>query len=519
MDKTKKLTTVFVVALFSSLLAGLQSVRLAEANFLPPIEHHLGVYIKSDGSVSPASSPIQRAGNVYTLTGAVTIGIGIERSNVVVNGNGYALQGNGSGTAFHLKSVENVTIQNVNVQGFSRGFYLNDCRWCTITRNEISSCGTGIWVTQESCYNKILENTMESTGISNSFADHNLIAENEVRGLSVTWSNNVTLENNYVASNTSTGESGDPFEGQSYGVYLDNSNHCKLYNNSIERNRYGIHFWHCENFTLSGNVLRDNDCGIQFEASSFIENRIHWIDTSNTVNGKPVYYLVNEQNVQVPSDAGWVAAISCTNITVQNVTPAPNGEGILFAYTSDSRIVDSTLAKNFNAIMLDTSSNCTIARNLLCDSGYAAIYFEETVDCTVTENVIVDNFCIFGVRHGSAGNMLFRNNFIDNGWIGAFDHDCQNLWDNGSEGNYWSSYDERASYAGVDADGDGIGDTPYIVDDYSGNEDRYPLMERVDIPAVLPEFSTWTVLVAGFFVVTVVSIAYRIGFKKGAPSR
>ena len=45
-----------------------------------------------------------------------------------------------------------------------------------------------------------------------------------------------------------------------------------------------------------------------------------------------------------------------------------------------------------------------------------------------------------------------------------------NIWDNGypSGGNYWSDY------AGVDADGDGIGDTPYIIDD--NNIDHYPLM-------------------------------------------
>jgi len=46
-----------------------------------------------------------------------------------------------------------------------------------------------------------------------------------------------------------------------------------------------------------------------------------------------------------------------------------------------------------------------------------------------------------------------------------------NIWDDGypSGGNYWSDY------AGVDADGDGIGDTPYIIDD--NNIDHYPLMD------------------------------------------
>jgi hypothetical protein len=42
------------------------------------------------------------------------------------------------------------------------------------------------------------------------------------------------------------------------------------------------------------------------------------------------------------------------------------------------------------------------------------------------------------------------------------------IWNNSCEGNYWSDYN------GTDLDGDGIGDTPYIIN--SNNQDNYPLM-------------------------------------------
>ena len=54
-----------------------------------------------------------------------------------------------------------------------------------------------------------------------------------------------------------------------------------------------------------------------------------------------------------------------------------------------------------------------------------------------------------------------------------------NTWDDcyPSGGNYWSDYSGVDAYSGVyqnETGRDGIGDTPYVIDEY--NIDRYPLM-------------------------------------------
>jgi hypothetical protein len=76
---------------------------------------------------------------------------------------------------------------------------------------------------------------------------------------------------------------------------------------------------------------------------------------------------------------------------------------------------------------------------------------------------------------------VYHNNFKDN-TLQAQDYGLCDLWDDGypSGGNYWSDY------TGVDTDADGIGDTPYVIDEH--NQDRYPLMNPFGVVANF----TWT---------------------------
>ncbi len=79
------------------------------------------------------------------------------------------------------------------------------------------------------------------------------------------------------------------------------------------------------------------------------------------------------------------------------------------------------------------------------------------------------------IRSSSNNNIIYHNNFINN-FQNAYD-ECDNIWDDGypSGGNYWSDY------AGVDSNGDGIGDSSYNIPGGS-NQDEYPLMNFYNIP-------------------------------------
>jgi hypothetical protein len=57
------------------------------------------IYIRADGSIDPPQAPIQRNGDIYTLTSNITSGndgIIIERNNMTLDGAGYTVQGIGA---------------------------------------------------------------------------------------------------------------------------------------------------------------------------------------------------------------------------------------------------------------------------------------------------------------------------------------------------------------------------------------------------------------------------------------
>ena len=88
----------------------------------------------------------------------------------------------------------------------------------------------------------------------------------------------------------------------------------------------------------------------------------------------------------------------------------------------------------------------------------------------------------------SSKNTIFHNNFVNNQQNVAIQESDTpwlekshvNRWNNGFEGNYWSNY------SGTVTSGDGIGDTPYIINEE--NQDNFPLFDPKTI--VVSEFPT-----------------------------
>ena len=124
MKNTLFAETIVLAFLFSTFVLECQFVLFSEANFFPDPGPDLPrIYIRSDGSVEPATAPIERIGNIYKLTGNIILyTIEIQRDNIVLDGAGYTIQGNASrikgyddgNNGIIITGRKNVTITRLN---------------------------------------------------------------------------------------------------------------------------------------------------------------------------------------------------------------------------------------------------------------------------------------------------------------------------------------------------------------------------------------------------------------------
>lgn len=127
------------------------------------------VYIKADGSISPLSAPIQKNGDVYTLTNDIYCPVIVRKDNLTLDGAGHKIQGR-EGIAYSrgldLSGRKNVTAKNLNIKGFAHeGILLDNSIGNKILRNNITGItghyaySPGIWFFN-SCSNIISQNNV-----------------------------------------------------------------------------------------------------------------------------------------------------------------------------------------------------------------------------------------------------------------------------------------------------------------------------------------------------------------------
>jgi len=189
----------------------------------------------ADGSVDPPTAPIQRDGDIYTLTSNIHTdygfdGIVVQRENIVIDGAYYTVGSSsmgGTGSGIATREINNVTIKNVRIVGFNYGILLHGSSESSIIENEVTWNLIGINIRYSSNSNMILGNKVfdyNGDGIRLSFScSDNIISENNITnndyGINLLeCSNNIICKNDITNNWVGT----DPWDSPNNIYYHNN---------------------------------------------------------------------------------------------------------------------------------------------------------------------------------------------------------------------------------------------------------------------------------------------------------
>jgi parallel beta-helix repeat protein len=405
---------------------------------------------------------------------------------------------------------------------FLRGVYRFDFNHNVDSSNTVDGKPIYYWINRQNMKVPNDAGTVILVDCKNIIVQNLNLSHNRV-GVYLVSTSYSTITNNFLQNNE-------------YGLFFWDSDNNVVNENTVLENDYGLALNGESNKNkFQNNSFNDNKINLCPRYSSANSNYLvsNLIDESNTVNNKPVYYWTYHYNEEVPSDAGYIALINCDRITVKNQNISNNQDGILLVGTTQTTITNSTFSNNFEGITCFSSEN-TIVGNEITNNTSSGISIYGGLNNNITGNYIAANekganlkessdnvlsrnnfrnnrygICLYNAPNNTivenqiqennvglafnaiayqstSGNLIINNNLVNNArqvtYSLLFAPTIINIWDNGSEGNYWSNYN------GTDYNIDGIGDTPYVID--ADNQDNYPLME----PTFIPEFPSWAIL-------------------------
>jgi len=219
-----------------------------------------------------------------------------------------------------------------------------------LTSNSTTKPSTGrIVISSE---NVSVSNLIINNGIS-SQRNNTIISNNEITRSLWSYGYGVQLYNdNHIITNNNITTTG---YGYGYGIYVAGSNNNTVTNNNITTTgllSHGIRLSYSTNNIIShNNIITPQAYGLhialdQSETSDFDNT----IDTTNNVDGKPLYYYFNKTSITLENldDIGQLYVAHSSNIIIRNLTI--DKYGIFFVKSNYSTITDSNVTTSSYAV-------------------------------------------------------------------------------------------------------------------------------------------------------------------------
>lgn len=250
-----------------------------------------------------------------------------------------------------------------------------------------------------------------------------------------------------------------------FGMWLEKANEVEVTNNLITGKRdfasaqrgNGIQLYNCYDAKIIGNNISFVRDGIYVDVSFrilFRGNKMHHVRYGT-------HYMNSHDNIWEENDAysnrGGLALMEVRRQIVRNNRTWDNSD---------------------HGIMLRTIQDSVVENNIIVGNSKGFFIYDAEYN-VLKGNLVMGNRIGVHLWAGSINNDVDHNDFIQNHNQIRYVATRNELWGKG-KGNYWSNY------VGWDADGDGIGDTPYEANDVVDRLNwKYPLVKLLlNSPAV-----------------------------------
>ena len=372
------------------------------------------VDINNNGNFTSIQAAVDNASDrdtIYVWAGTYYENIIINKSLTIIGNNSLNTTINGG----EKGDVVNITANWVNITGFN----INNSgkEWepnydSGIELNEVNS----VHIYELNCsnnYNGITLINSNDIIIEDCKFNKNLYGNLFYNSSNVSVKNNTfnylifrnCLQNTFFNNNLSS-------------ISIVNSKLIKIINNTCIRDPYfgGIWIRTSKSLIIENNKMISR--GLYLLGDKIEEWNTHTITTNNTVNGKPIYYWTNKSGGAIPSGAGQVILVNCTNVIVENQNLSNVDVSIELIHSNNNILKNNICNSNTLLGIYVFNSTLNNITNNTCSNinGYG-------IQLIISRfNVIINNTCnsnnVIGITLENSDSNILINNNCSNNWRG-----------------------------------------------------------------------------------------------------
>ena len=321
-----------------------------------------------------------------------------------------AYQDESGSAGIKLEGCGNITVTNCTAKYNTAGIQvLLNTRNCTLADNVMASNSyVGIYTTDSSNLT-LVNNTIRKNFVNGIYQYHgnnnnissNHVTDNRINGMIIQEVTTTTIEGNWFVNNMAnqilfsenliirenivinSSYFGIRLYGSPGGIVLDS-------NQVVGTGYLGISLEVSTGVTMISNNMTNASVMLEGDLSEITS---YSIDTTNKVNGKPLYYYHDQNGLGVSdfTNAGEIIVVNCNSSVISNINCNSASNGIIVYYCKNITLSSSTLDDFTNAgILIKKSTNCSMMGNWVrdCNTG---IRIELSTEIKLTSNIFINS--------------------------------------------------------------------------------------------------------------------------------